>query len=51
MLNEGRGGQRMALTTAIAGVAIGAALRQWARTDGHESIAAAAAADPAPSDA
>ena len=31
-------GQRMALTTAIAGVAIGAALRQWARTDGHESI-------------
>jgi len=44
-------GQRMATTTAIAGVATGGALRQWARTDGHESIAAAAVADPPPSDA
>ena len=50
MLN-GVEGQRPALTTAIAGVAIGGALRQWARTDGHESIQAAAAADPPPSDA
>jgi len=42
-------GQRVALTTAIAGVAVGGALRQWARTDGHESIQAAAPSDPAPS--
>jgi hypothetical protein len=42
-------GHRMPLTTAIAGVATGAALRQWARTDGHESIGAAAPSDPAPS--
>jgi V8-like Glu-specific endopeptidase len=33
---------------AIAGVAIGAAMRQWARSEGHESIAAAAATDPPP---
>jgi V8-like Glu-specific endopeptidase len=44
-------GQRVSLTTAIAGVAIGGALRQWARTDGHESIQAAAEADPPPGDA
>jgi V8-like Glu-specific endopeptidase len=47
---NGVAGQRVALTTAIAGVAIGGALRQWARTDGHESIHAAAASEPAPSD-
>ena len=44
-------GQRVAVTAAIAGVAIGAALRQWARTDGHESVQAAADSTPAPSDA
>ena len=38
----------MAVTTAIAGVAVGGALRQWARTDGHESIQAPAPSDPAP---
>jgi V8-like Glu-specific endopeptidase len=48
---NGVAGQRVALTTAIAGVAIGGALRQWARTDGHESIRAAAPSEPAPSDA
>ncbi len=47
---NGVDGQRVSLTTAIAGVAIGGALRQWARTDGHESIQAAGASDPAPSD-
>ncbi|MDX6683312.1 MAG: hypothetical protein QOG94_3351 [Solirubrobacteraceae bacterium] len=41
--------RRLPATTAIAGVAVGGALRQWARTDGHESIQAAAAAQPAPS--
>ncbi len=46
---NGAPGQRMALATAIAGVAIGAALRQWARSDGHESIEAAGPSDPAPS--
>jgi hypothetical protein len=40
--------QRMPVTTAIAGVAVGGALRQWARTDGHESIQAPAPSDPAP---
>ena len=48
---NGVAGQRPALTLAIAGVAIGGALRQWARTDGHESIGVAAAADPPPGDA
>ncbi len=48
---NGVAGQRPALTLAIAGVAIGGALRQWARTDGHESIQVAAAADPPPGDA
>ena len=43
--------QRMAATTAIAGVGIGGALRQWARTDGHESIQAPAPSEPPPSDA
>jgi hypothetical protein len=48
---NGVAGQRVALTTAIAGVAIGGALRQWARTQGHESIQAPAPSEPAPSDA
>jgi V8-like Glu-specific endopeptidase len=43
-----RPGDGAALTLAIAGAAIGGALRQWARTDGHESIKAAAATDPPP---
>jgi V8-like Glu-specific endopeptidase len=47
---NGVAGQRVALSTAIAGVAIGGALRQWARTDGHESIQAAAPSEPAPRD-
>lgn len=34
-----------------AGVAIGAALRQWSRSSGHESIKAAAPSTPPPSDA
>ncbi|MGH2941597.1 MAG: trypsin-like peptidase domain-containing protein [Solirubrobacteraceae bacterium] len=48
---NGRPGEASPLTLAIAGVAVGGALRQWARTDGHESIKAAAASDPLPSDA
>ncbi|MEY2512840.1 MAG: hypothetical protein QOJ89_198 [bacterium] len=48
---HGAAGQRMAVTTAIAGVAIGGALRQWARTSGHESIQAPAPSEPPPSDA
>jgi V8-like Glu-specific endopeptidase len=43
--------QRVAATTAIAGVALGGALRQWARSDGHESIQAPAPVTPPPSDA
>jgi V8-like Glu-specific endopeptidase len=43
-----RPGDGAALTLTIAGAAIGAALRQWARTDGHESIKAAAVPDPPP---
>jgi hypothetical protein len=43
-----RPGDGAALTLAIAGAAIGGALRQWARTDGHESIKAAAATEPPP---
>lgn len=43
-----RPGDGAALTLAIAGAAIGGALRQWARTDGHESIKAAAATAPPP---
>lgn len=46
---HGDASQRIPQTTAIAGVAVGAALRQWARSDGHESIQAAAPADPAAS--
>jgi V8-like Glu-specific endopeptidase len=42
-------GSRLPATTAIAGVATGGALRQWARTDGHESIKAAAPSQPPPS--
>lgn len=46
------GGQVEAPTTALAscGVAIGAALRQWARDEGHEAIATVAAPVPPPSD-
>ena len=39
---NGRPGESQAQTLAIAGVATGGALRQWARTAGHESIKAAA---------
>jgi V8-like Glu-specific endopeptidase len=45
---DARPGDAATLTLTIAGAAIGAALRQWARTDGHESIKAAAAVDPPP---
>ena len=48
---HGVAGQRMAATAAIAGVAVGGALRQWARTSGHESIQAPAPSEPPPSDA
>lgn len=41
---EDRGG-----ALAAAGIAMGVALRQWARTSGHESIKAAATPQPAPS--
>lgn len=44
-------GEATRLTLAIAGAAIGGALRQWARSDGHESIKAAATPDPPPTDA
>ncbi|MDX6679553.1 MAG: hypothetical protein QOE31_3605 [Solirubrobacteraceae bacterium] len=47
---HGEANRRVPATTAIAGVAIGGALRQWARTDGHESIQAPAPVDPPPSD-
>ncbi len=48
---NGRPGDPLPLTLAIAGVAVGAALRQWARTDGHESIRKAGTPDPPPPDA
>ncbi|MEA2217531.1 MAG: hypothetical protein QOJ35_157 [Solirubrobacteraceae bacterium] len=48
---NGAPGQRVPVTTAIAGVATGGALRQWARSDGHESIGAAAETQPPPGDA
>jgi len=41
-------GESLAASTARAGVAIGAALRQWARSDGHESIKSAAMPVPPP---
>jgi V8-like Glu-specific endopeptidase len=47
-LNVPVGGDTV-LGLATAGVATGAALRQWARTEGHESIPAAAPSKPAPS--
>jgi V8-like Glu-specific endopeptidase len=43
-------GQATAVAVGAAGVAVGAALRQWARSAGHESISAAAASTPPPSD-
>jgi len=46
---HGDASRPMAAATAIAGVAVGGALRQWARTDGHESIQAPAPSDPPPS--
>jgi hypothetical protein len=36
---------------AAAGIAVGAALRQWARTSGHESVTTAATPDPPPVEA
>ncbi|MCW2701273.1 MAG: serine protease [Blastococcus sp.] len=36
---------------AAAGIATGVALRQWARTSGHESVATAATPDPSPAEA
>jgi V8-like Glu-specific endopeptidase len=48
---NGRPGDSPPQTLAVAGVAIGAAMRQWARSEGHESIAAPAATDPPPGDA
>ena len=45
---HGEPGQRLPATTAVAGIAVGGALRQWARTDGHESIQAPAPVEPAP---
>jgi hypothetical protein len=48
---NGSPGASGALTLAGAGIAIGGALRQWARSTGHESIKAVAVPDTAPSDA
>jgi V8-like Glu-specific endopeptidase len=42
-------GDSVPATVAAAGVAIGGALRQWARKEGHESIKVAAPSDPPPS--
>lgn len=41
-------GDRSVEHLAVAGVAIGGALRQWARTEGREAIPEAAMSDPAP---
>jgi V8-like Glu-specific endopeptidase len=48
---NGKPGDSASLTLAVAGVAIGGAMRQWARTDGHESIKSVATPAIAPSDA
>jgi V8-like Glu-specific endopeptidase len=45
---NGTPGASSASAVAGAGLALGGALRQWARTAGHESIPAAADADPPP---
>ena len=45
---NGRPGDPEPLTIAVAGAAVGGALRQWARTDGHESIKKATTAVPPP---
>jgi hypothetical protein len=45
----GQPGQGADAALACAEVAVGAALRQWARGEGHEAISAAGAATPAPS--
>jgi V8-like Glu-specific endopeptidase len=47
---NGRPGESIATSVAMAGVAIGGAMRQWARTSGHESISAAGVSNPLPSD-
>ncbi len=47
----GRPGDVPQLAALRAGTAIGAALRQWALSDGHESIAAAVTPSPPPSGA
>lgn len=41
-------GEAMPASLVRAGIAIGAALRQWARTDGHESISSATPPTPPP---
>jgi hypothetical protein len=43
-------GQPPPTAVAAAGIAAGAALRQWARSSGHESIKAVTSSDPTPSD-
>lgn len=47
---NGPGGTDPVVGIGTAGIAIGAALRQWARTSGHESITAASPSQPPPSD-
>jgi V8-like Glu-specific endopeptidase len=48
---KGQPGDSPSLSLARAGVAIGAAMRQWARSDGHESIGSVATPASAPTDA
>ncbi len=48
---NGKPGEPLPATLAIAGAAVGGALRQWARTDGHESIKKAGAPAAPASDA
>lgn len=46
---NGSAGGDLCVSVAVAGIAIGGALRQWARTEGHESIKTVASTDPLPS--
>jgi V8-like Glu-specific endopeptidase len=48
---KGKPGDSASSTLAVAGVAIGAAMRQWARSDGHESIKTVATPATAPTEA
>jgi V8-like Glu-specific endopeptidase len=47
---NGVAGESDISSAALVGLAVGGALRQWARTTGHESIPSVPAVDPAPGD-